>query len=79
MTKLTAVWVSEKNSNFAILAPVISRVINGKTIITRGEGGFLECSEGWTKGDTIELPEGSFKVTKRVTKEGTTLPVIELL
>ena len=79
MTKLTAVWVSEKNSNFAILAPVISRVINGKTIVTRGEGGFLECTEGRTKADSIELPEGSDRVTKVVTKEGTTLPVIELL
>lgn len=76
--KFTAVWVSENNPKFAILAPIVEIKVGNKTLISRGQGGFLESDTPWTKGESIDLPVGMYKISERKTKLGTTLPVIEI-
>lgn len=79
LVKLTVMWVSENNNKFAILAPMKSAKFGNRVIVTRGQGGFLESDTPWTKGESIEVPEGSYKITYRKTKLGNELPCIELV
>ena len=77
--KFTAVWVSPNNPKFAILAEIKVVQVGNKKIISRGQGGFLEADTAWTKDETVDLPEGSYRFTTRKTSQGAELPVIELV
>ena len=76
---LSVVWISPKNPKFAILAPIIKIKVGNREIVNRGQGGFLESDTNWELGEGIELGTDQFQITKKITKEGTELPVIELI
>ena len=77
--KFTVVYVSPKNSKFAILAPIVTLQVGNKTIVTRGQGGFLESDSDWEMGESIDIPADKYQLTTRKTSTGSELPVIELL
>lgn len=80
MKKLIVKFVSENNSNWAIVCPIVTVKIGNSTQELISAGGWINSNTPFVKDSIIEIPESvQVRITSQTDSEGSVWNKLELV